>query len=239
MTIRKRKGKTNIDARRCRMCGTTVTVGPDGRCLLGHRVASPRPATSHQPVVEAVSPVPDHEHTAVSPVADPAPIAVSPVADPAPAGSPLAGPPPMAVQTVVPATTPADDHLAHPYDEVLAWEAAVQPAFATAAAPGPGVRAPAPTSPPLLNGSVGELESALGALLSWNDPPPSVLDVSLAELPPAPPPAPPAPTRTEFVDEEAEVAEVEAVRRRVAALLGSGFLAAVAGFATALYAFPA
>lgn len=229
---------------RCRMCGTTVAVGSDGRCRLGHHVGlptAPMPAAASlqaaDPQVEA--PLPAAPRAAAPPAAAwqvetprteaprlelPAP---PPPAIPAPAAA--AAPAVHAAAAAGPAA-PATDLYEHPYDDVLSWE--------PAAAPAPDRASPAPAARPAAH---PDLSSALDELLAWDEPAPvSALDVHIDELPAPPPPLsePPVPARTEFVDEDAEVAEEETSRRRVAALLGGGAAAMVAGFLAAVLVFP-
>lgn len=205
LKTRARHEHTPDDAtsQRCRMCGTTVAVGPDGRCRLGHHIGLP---LHPQPVV--ADPVdPTHDDAAD--------------AGPVEAAEPVAAP--VAFDAPVTSEAPATDPYAHPYDDVLSWDAP-----------------PAPTPGPAPTEASSELRSAIDELLAWDQPPPaSSLDVHVDELPPPPaPPLPAPPPRTEFIDEEAEVAEEEASRRRLATLLGGGAVAMVAGFVAAVAGLP-
>lgn len=169
----------------CRMCGTAVVIGVDGRCPLGHRVDSP---ASAQPRLQ------------IPWVGDAPPMAPLP---PAPDRSPV----PRVVAPTVGADgqAPSGDG-AFPADE------------------------PAPTYAPSDSG----LRSALEELLAWDEPAPSVLDVSVDELPAptAPAVSEPYPIRGNFVDEQAEEEEEEAAevarRRRLAAMFGGGGAALLA-----------
>ncbi|MEX0658022.1 MAG: hypothetical protein WD080_02715, partial [Egibacteraceae bacterium] len=41
--LRHRTARSDTDRARCRMCGTTVELGTDGRCPLGHAAGSSTP----------------------------------------------------------------------------------------------------------------------------------------------------------------------------------------------------
>jgi hypothetical protein len=123
----------------CDMCGTTARVDTHGRCDLGHWVGVAQP--ENFPPVEA-------------------PAETGPAAPPVSAGTDT--PPPSSEAPEARSSQGAEDPFFHPYDEVLAEEAADEPA---SSAPEPG---PAPALAP------DELED----LLSWDD---GGTDVDLAE----------------------------------------------------------
>lgn len=196
----RRKVQSAGDEGRCRMCGMTMPIDANGRCLLGHSVglagaktaAAPQlwPASAHD---EADGAYDDFDFALLT----------------APAGA-----------SQDPQPEP-DDPFHHPYDEVLAWDgapaAAAAPLWSPAAPAATAVatlRLPAPPAPDL---------PPLSWDASWDEPDGtySVLDVDAASLPlpeVAAAPLSAAPERSTFDPEpEAEARRDRQVRVAVRA----------------------
>lgn len=190
----RRRRDANPDERRCRLCGTKVVVGSDGRCPLGHHVEPPATAAS------ADAPAHHVPASAETPAVAPAPAAAPPAES---AGGPTPAPDQQADSARL-----LSDVFSHPYDEVLSWESAAPPAApvsrpAEPASPPPEPAAD-PTPPPAAvhpapadaggEPPADDLRTAIDELLTWEAPEPAG--------PPRPPqsPEPPAPERADQAD---------------------------------------
>lgn len=214
--LRHRTPHTDTDRARCRMCGTTVEVGTDGCCPLGHPAVAPPPG----PVAAGLSQAAPAE---AGPV-EAGPTEAGPTeAEPAEAG-PVEGPPAAAtpaearpaedapVDELAPATIPAEPTT--PADEDsgaasrldwLDWDAAASQAALPSepAALAPAVDKlpppPAPAAPQLPPAERDDGRAALDALLAAHHQrvPPSAVDLPIEPLPalalPAPTAVSPAP----------------------------------------------
>ncbi len=195
------------------MCGAAVPVDDSGRCPLGHVVAVPV-ASTPPPVVEAA---PASRPAPVAPAAAAEPVSVAPVA-PTPAPQPV-----------------AEDPFAHPYDEVLAWDA---PAPDAPPAPVVPLRTP-PAVPPSATPPPAASTVDAFELLNWDevDTTGSALDVDAATLPGATTPASDRAAIHELSEPDDDREDAARARRRAAGVLG-GALAVMGAVALSLAALP-